>query len=244
MPPDPQGEKREAEAGLTRLQRTQIRILHFYFRLARGLTLGVRAVVLNDRGEVFLIRHTYTPGWQFPGGGVEVGETLADALATRTRRGGADQPDGASGAAWRLLQSQGVASRPCRGLCRAGVHGRRGQDARSRDRRGGLLPARGAAGRRDAGDAAAAGRDRKRRAAGHGLVSGGEARGDGRPPAALLQPRDHDERASPLHLATTGALNALPGMAAPARTLRSPSRISARPQVRPRHDFASADHSP
>jgi 8-oxo-dGTP pyrophosphatase MutT (NUDIX family) len=81
MPPDQQGKKREAEAGLTRLQRTQIRILHFYFRFARGVTLGVRAVVLNDRGEVFLIRHTYTPGWQFPGGGVEVGETLAEALA-------------------------------------------------------------------------------------------------------------------------------------------------------------------
>ena len=56
-------------------QRTLTRLLHLYFRFARGMTFGVRAVVLNERGEVFLIRHTYVPGWHFPGGGVEVGET-------------------------------------------------------------------------------------------------------------------------------------------------------------------------
>ena len=57
------------------------RLLHLYFRLARGMTLGVRAVALNERGEVFLIRHTYAPGWHFPGGGVEVGETAEESLA-------------------------------------------------------------------------------------------------------------------------------------------------------------------
>lgn len=56
-------------------QRLLTRLLHVYFRFARGMTFGVRAVVLNERGEVFLIRHTYVPGWHFPGGGVEVGET-------------------------------------------------------------------------------------------------------------------------------------------------------------------------
>lgn len=76
---------REPEAGLTRLQRVQIRVLHTYFRFARGMTLGVRAAVLNDAGEVFLIRHTYTPGWQLPGGGVEAGETLNEALAKELR---------------------------------------------------------------------------------------------------------------------------------------------------------------
>ena len=46
------------------------------------MTLGVRGLI-HDRASnsVFLIRHTYVPGWQLPGGGVEVGETFAEALA-------------------------------------------------------------------------------------------------------------------------------------------------------------------
>lgn len=56
------------------------RLLHLYFRLRRGMTLGVRAVVLRGGNEVFLVRHTYTAGWHLPGGGVETGETLLQAL--------------------------------------------------------------------------------------------------------------------------------------------------------------------
>lgn len=44
------------------------------------MTLGVRGIVLDERGYVLLLRHTYTPGWQFPGGGVEKGETAALSL--------------------------------------------------------------------------------------------------------------------------------------------------------------------
>ena len=50
-----------------------------------AMTLGVRAIVLNEADEVFLVRHTYVPGWHLPGGGVEVGETLAEALAKELR---------------------------------------------------------------------------------------------------------------------------------------------------------------
>lgn len=57
-----------------------VRLLHLYFRLTRGVTFGVRAAVLTGAGEVFLVRHTYIPGWQLPGGGVEVGETAREAL--------------------------------------------------------------------------------------------------------------------------------------------------------------------
>ncbi|RUW75571.1 NUDIX domain-containing protein [Mesorhizobium sp. M4B.F.Ca.ET.089.01.1.1] len=58
------------------------RLFHLLFLLRRPMTLGVRGLV-HDRASnsVFLIRHTYVPGWQLPGGGVEVGETLLEALA-------------------------------------------------------------------------------------------------------------------------------------------------------------------
>jgi ADP-ribose pyrophosphatase YjhB (NUDIX family) len=49
-------------------------------RLTRGMTLGVRAAV-TDGSSVLLVKHGYTPGWHFPGGGVEPGETLLEALA-------------------------------------------------------------------------------------------------------------------------------------------------------------------
>jgi 8-oxo-dGTP pyrophosphatase MutT (NUDIX family) len=56
------------------------RFLHLYWRFARGMTLGVRAVVLDAENRVFLVKHSYVSGWHLPGGGVEVGETLRQAL--------------------------------------------------------------------------------------------------------------------------------------------------------------------
>ncbi len=57
------------------------RLFHLYFVLRRPMTLGVRGLVVDRAaGTVFLIRHTYVPGWQLPGGGVERDETMARAL--------------------------------------------------------------------------------------------------------------------------------------------------------------------
>ncbi|MBR1120408.1 NUDIX domain-containing protein [Bradyrhizobium lablabi] len=56
------------------------RIFHLYWRLVRGMTLGVRAVVLDGERKVFLVKHSYVSGWHLPGGGVEVGESFVEAL--------------------------------------------------------------------------------------------------------------------------------------------------------------------
>lgn len=58
-----------------------MRVFHLWFVISRPMTFGVRALIYDrEKKEVFLIRHTYVPGWQLPGGGVEAGETALEAL--------------------------------------------------------------------------------------------------------------------------------------------------------------------
>ena len=56
------------------------RTMHLSWRFSRGLTLGVRGMAIDRDGRIFLIKHSYVPGWHLPGGGVEVGETMLEAL--------------------------------------------------------------------------------------------------------------------------------------------------------------------
>lgn len=57
------------------------RLMHFYWRFSRGLTVGARAMVIDGHDRIFLIKHSYVEGWHLPGGGVETGESLLTALA-------------------------------------------------------------------------------------------------------------------------------------------------------------------
>ena len=57
------------------LVRLRQKLFHFYFLLTRPLTLGVRAIIKNEQGQVLLVKHAYSEGWHLPGGGVQPGET-------------------------------------------------------------------------------------------------------------------------------------------------------------------------
>jgi 8-oxo-dGTP pyrophosphatase MutT (NUDIX family) len=60
-------------------------LIHSYFRIKRPMTLGVRILAVDANGHICLVRHTYTPGWHLPGGGVERGETCLEAAMKEAR---------------------------------------------------------------------------------------------------------------------------------------------------------------
>jgi 8-oxo-dGTP pyrophosphatase MutT (NUDIX family) len=59
-----------------------VRLLYFGFKIYcyifRPVRMGVR-VMMSQNKKVWLVRHTYIPGWHMPGGGVKRGETLENA---------------------------------------------------------------------------------------------------------------------------------------------------------------------
>ncbi len=83
------GENSEWGQGFRRIfAKVAKRILHLFFFMRRGMTLGVRAACFDEAGRVFLVRHTYVPGWHMPGGGVERQETGLQALHKEIREEG------------------------------------------------------------------------------------------------------------------------------------------------------------
>lgn len=68
------GQRGEGVVEMDGWHRWRLRLYLFLIGIRRHMTLGTR-VALIDGDKVYLVRHTYTPGWHLPGGGVEPGET-------------------------------------------------------------------------------------------------------------------------------------------------------------------------
>lgn len=92
------------------------------------LTLGARLLAFDAAGRVFLVRHSYVPGWHLPGGAVEPGESArAAVMREAAEEGGLILPGEpeyfglyANSAAWRHDHVAVFLSRGVTG----GAHGR------------------------------------------------------------------------------------------------------------------------
>jgi ADP-ribose pyrophosphatase YjhB (NUDIX family) len=64
------------------------RLLGFTAAFRPVLSFGVRLAAFDRDGRVFLVRHSYVPGFYFPGGGIERGETAREAVVREAREEG------------------------------------------------------------------------------------------------------------------------------------------------------------
>lgn len=69
----------ESDQDVTGWKLIRAKFLLYLVSMFRRMTLGARGVLV-DGNKVLLIRHTYVKGWQFPGGGVDAGETMENTM--------------------------------------------------------------------------------------------------------------------------------------------------------------------
>jgi len=62
------------------LLRLSYNLRRLYWRTFNATTVGVRAIIVNRENQVLLVKHRYQDGWYLPGGKVEKGETVVQAL--------------------------------------------------------------------------------------------------------------------------------------------------------------------
>jgi 8-oxo-dGTP pyrophosphatase MutT (NUDIX family) len=61
------------------------RTLNAVARITGRGGLGVKALVVTPGGRIVLVRHSYMPGWHFPGGGLKRGETPEQGIVRELR---------------------------------------------------------------------------------------------------------------------------------------------------------------
>jgi len=67
------------------LLRFALSVLKVYWWVVRPFTVGVKAVIVNEKGEVLLVKHTYQDGWHLPGGAVKKGESVSKGIEREIR---------------------------------------------------------------------------------------------------------------------------------------------------------------
>jgi ADP-ribose pyrophosphatase YjhB (NUDIX family) len=64
---------------LSLIKKSIYKIAKLKWYITKPITIGVRILLIKDN-KVLLVKHTYQSHWYLPGGGVEKGETLEQAI--------------------------------------------------------------------------------------------------------------------------------------------------------------------
>jgi 8-oxo-dGTP pyrophosphatase MutT (NUDIX family) len=67
------------------LTKARLKLQRPIIRWMRAMTMGARTAVIDEKGRFLLVKHTYSPGWIFPGGGIESGESAIDSAIREIR---------------------------------------------------------------------------------------------------------------------------------------------------------------